>query len=137
MGCNSHLAIEYKVTYSHNNQSYWFVFGTNIAESMDYSLYAFMAGVRNYHEVAPIAEPRGVPKGASWEYRDMVEKAGSDGHSHSWLLVKEFRQAFNAAIGKYADYKPAKEWQAVRKCMEMLEELYGEDNVRLCFFFDN
>ena len=54
-----------------------------------YGLFAFLAGVRNYSDIQPLAEIRGCPDDASdyvkverddWEY---------DGHSHSWLSIDE------------------------------------------------
>lgn len=49
-----------------------------------YGMYGFLAGVRNYSAVTPLATPRGLPKDA------VVEDEGWLGdHSHSWLSVEE------------------------------------------------
>lgn len=64
----------------------------------NYDLFAILANVRNGSGFAgvitgtgliPIAMPRGVPEDVSPEYEAEVESWGSDGHSHSWLTVRE------------------------------------------------
>ena len=51
-----------------------------------YSLFAFFAGVRNYSNIKPIAEIRGLP------YESHDWKRDRDLHSHSWLSIKELSQ---------------------------------------------
>lgn len=55
----------------------------------DYTIFAFLAGVRNEAGIPPIAQPRDLPDDPSdsvivkaWHWRD-------DAHSHSWLDVSE------------------------------------------------
>lgn len=64
----------------------------------NYDLFAVLANVRNGYGVAgcdtgegfvPIAEPRGVPEDACREYLDEVSHWDGDGHSHSWLTLRE------------------------------------------------
>jgi hypothetical protein len=52
-----------------------------------YGLFGFLADVRNYSAVPPIALPRGLPSDAS----DAVAEAsvGLDWHTHSWLSMDE------------------------------------------------
>lgn len=58
----------------------------------NYDLFTLLAGVRDYSEVTPfVAEPRGVPKDASPQTKEEVERYGSDGHTHSWLTLAEIR----------------------------------------------
>jgi hypothetical protein len=47
------------------------------------------AGVRTGDGFVPIADPRGVPSDSSEDYLGEVTKWGFDGHSHSWLTLKE------------------------------------------------
>lgn len=63
-----------------------------------YTLFAALADVRNGFgfggvdlgdPIQPIDRPRGVPPDCSPEWREYVEGWGVDGHSHSWLTVKE------------------------------------------------
>lgn len=64
----------------------------------DYNLFAILADVRNGRGFAgiktgegfvPIAEPRGIPDDACHEYKEVAERYGSDGHSHSYFTVAE------------------------------------------------
>jgi len=47
------------------------------------------AGVKTHNPLTPISKPRGVPTDASIGYQAEVESWDCDGHSHSWLTVKE------------------------------------------------
>lgn len=64
----------------------------------NYDLFAILAGVRNGSGFAgsvtgegftPISPPRGIPDDASAYYRHKVDEYGVDGHSHSWVTLKE------------------------------------------------
>jgi hypothetical protein len=57
----------------------------------NYALFTILAGVRDYgpRESKRIADPRGVPDDASADYLFIVESWGVDGHSHSWLTLRE------------------------------------------------
>jgi len=63
-----------------------------------YNLFAILADVRNGRGFAgcktgagfnPISSPRGVPHDASDVYARIAKDSGSDGHSHSWLGLRE------------------------------------------------
>lgn len=82
MGCDIHLYIEIKIdgqwyTYNHPHINRY------------YDLFAIMAGVRNYKEVQPIVEPRGIPDDVSLvcglDYKHWYE----DAHSASYLTCEE------------------------------------------------
>ena len=51
-----------------------------------YSVFGFLADVRNYSAVPPIAQPRGLPDDLS---ATVAEAAEDCGHSASWLTVHE------------------------------------------------
>lgn len=59
----------------------------------NYGVFSFLAGVRNYSDVPPLSEPRGLPD-------DLKVPDGEDGefwlgdHSYSWLSVAEL-EAFD------------------------------------------
>lgn len=55
----------------------------------NYHLFATLAGVRDYGNTTPIAEPRGIPDDVSPEIAVAATSYGGDGHSHSYLTVKE------------------------------------------------
>lgn len=61
----------------------------NVFDSRSYGTFAFLAGVRNYSDVTPIAERRGFPVNASQAVKTAYEGWGTDAHSPSWLSVSE------------------------------------------------
>lgn len=54
-----------------------------------YGMYGFLAGVRNYSAVTPIAEPRNIPDDASKVVKSHFEAWECDAHNASWLSVTE------------------------------------------------
>lgn len=54
-----------------------------------YDMFAFLAGVRNYSQIQPIATPRGLPLDCTFSQDDL----GGE-HSFSWLAVAEL-EAFD------------------------------------------
>lgn len=55
----------------------------------NYSLFAWLADVRNYSAVTPISNPRGAPPDISESAKLALEDWSSDAHSVSWLSVEE------------------------------------------------
>jgi hypothetical protein len=76
-------------------------------DARNYTLFAYLAGVRNYQDVTPISEPKGAakheqqdgewvhvegdfcPSDASSEAKKFMDSYSVDGHSHSWLTLAE------------------------------------------------
>ena len=67
----------------------------------NYDAFAMLASVRNGVGFAgiktgegfkPIAMPRGIPEDATDDYKVKVEEYGIDGHSHSWLTLRELQE---------------------------------------------
>lgn len=102
MGCDIHIYTEKK----RNDGSWWCCdhFKLNpyygepgerqyyiepIYSGRNYSLFATLAGVRNYDNVKPIDEPRGLPHDISDAVKAEADWWGHDAHSHSWLLAGE------------------------------------------------
>ena len=54
-----------------------------------YNVFGWLADVRNYSAVSPIAAPRGVPPDMSATAAKDYDTWGSDAHSASWLTVDE------------------------------------------------
>ncbi len=131
MGCNSHLSIEIRGTYSN---TLWETWALDIPESRDYILYEKMAGVRGA-DAAAVVLPRGIPSDASQGVRYWVNRAGDDGHSHSWLYPSEFSTALVKST--YEDDEPRKIWKSLDLVLKSLADVYGDSNVRLVIFFDN
>lgn len=56
-----------------------------VPHSRNYTLFAALAGVRNYDEITPLCEPRGLP--ADFVYDE--DKYDLGDHSFTWLTLKE------------------------------------------------
>jgi hypothetical protein len=55
----------------------------------NYDLFAILAGVRNYNDIQPISEPRGLPDDVCKPIKKESDAWDCDGHSHSYLTLKE------------------------------------------------
>lgn len=60
-----------------------------IYSGRNYTLFSILAGVRNSCSLKPIREPRGIPSDVSDSVIAGSDEWGPDGHSHSYLSVKE------------------------------------------------
>jgi len=58
-------------------------------ESRSYFCWAMLADVRNYDDIRPIAEARGLPDDLSYEVKEAAKRAEDDAHSHSWFTLQE------------------------------------------------
>ena len=109
MGCDIHMFTE-KLSGEHNKWSNcdnwryneWYNEENPDGESKmeispihygrNYTLFTVLAGVRDYgNGTKCIFEPRGLPENASDIVKQESEKWGSDGHSHSYLTLKEIK----------------------------------------------
>jgi hypothetical protein len=59
-----------------------------------YSMFGFLAGVRNYSLCEPISQPKGLPDDVSEDIRRKAEHWIADAYSHSWFTLQELL-AFN------------------------------------------
>lgn len=101
MGCDIHMIVQKR-----DSEGKWIEIDGNFGGDFEpstvpfnwrsYGLFGFLANVRNYSEVPPISEPRGLPAdfkdpdedprgwmGLEEEYRDVGD------HSRTWLSVQE------------------------------------------------
>jgi hypothetical protein len=83
MGCDIHCYAEKKGAKSFVKVK------CNAFDSRSYGTFGFLANVRNYSDVTPIAEQRGFPSDASKAVKTAFDGWGSDAHSPSWLTVDE------------------------------------------------
>lgn len=61
-------------------------------EDRSYGTFGFLADVRNYSDVEPIAHRRGFPDDASRAVKTAYEGWGTDAHSPSWLSIDELSE---------------------------------------------
>ena len=107
MGCDIHLYTEKKINgfwnlwhKSHLNKAIHHTYVEDYYRytGRNYDLFAILANVRNGVGFAgivtgggfnPICQPRGLPKDVGYEVQELSEKWDDDGHSHSWLTLRE------------------------------------------------
>ena len=104
MGCDIHFCVERRVDGVWQTADRWTDdegYITNVDrfyEGRCYDLFAILADVRNGYGFAgvttgsgfvPISAPRGLPANVSSEVKTFAEGWDGDGHSHSWLTLKE------------------------------------------------
>lgn len=107
MGCDIHMHVEFKKTVSGKER--WFCgdyFQLNpfhadypdeereyslvgFCDNRNYSLFATLANVRNYGNTPYIDNPRGLPEDITEAVKTDSEHWGIDGHSHSYMTLKE------------------------------------------------
>jgi hypothetical protein len=126
-----------------------------------YSMFAFLAGVRNYDRCDPISEPRGIPDDTSESVREEYEVWDGDSHSASFLSAKELlefdydKKFWDRRVTKQtgpnswtgAGLAEEGEGRIVTyrenlgddyfKHLEELEQLGDPEDVRIVFWFDN
>jgi hypothetical protein len=100
-------------------------------DGRNYNLFCALAGVRNYFEnPVVISPPKGLPKDVSPVIRREKRRWGIDGHSHSWLSLRELLEFDWSAWGNTCD--------AFRdEVIPKLQALGGPDDARIVFWFDN
>jgi hypothetical protein len=57
----------------------------------NYIFFGIIAGVRSYDTKSMVSEPRGLPKDVSPQVKRHSDQWGVDGHSHSYLTLKELQ----------------------------------------------
>lgn len=84
MGCDIHCFAERK-----DDAGKFIKVGDEFFDWRSYGLFGFLADVRNYSAIPPIAPPRGVPDDMSEGVATEFDGWGRDAHSASWLGLPE------------------------------------------------
>lgn len=87
-----------------------------IYNSRSYILFSILADVRNYSGNIPISQPKGIPDDCSKVTRKEIDFWGVDGHSHSYLTLRElleYRESYLAI--KYSGLVSAKQAEDLDK----------------------
>jgi len=137
MGCNIHGWLEV-LAWPNSERSSWQ--GVHeIPYTRNYVFYAVLAGVRNYHRITPIASPKGIPKDAGMMSKAESEEDGPDGHTHSWLTYEELKNYdWLQNIGSFIIFDEIHIFfKALLTEMRFLSGKYGDEGVRIVFWFDN
>ena len=83
MGCDIHSHAEKR------DGDRWVSLDVEAFDDRDYGFFGWLAGVRNYSGLPPIAEDRGFPADASGNTAKSYDYWGIDAHSASWASVAE------------------------------------------------
>lgn len=85
MGCDIHGWLQKR----HRGDKHWEPMCA-VPDHRNYMLFAALANVRNYNEIRPFSEPRGLPKDAFIPYGSKDEAINDFGeHSFSYFSLKE------------------------------------------------
>lgn len=160
MGCDIHIMAERKTA----DGTYEAITDVNFTEGQapfdwrSYGMYGFLADVRNYSAIPPIAERGGWPVDVSGAAADLYNDWGIDAHSPGWLSVAELaafdydRPVEDRRVGRqispnlWSGAETAEEGQgAMTAYREFLGDAFFADlktlvdagAYRVVFFFDN
>lgn len=121
-------------------------------DGQNYTLFGWLADVRNYAKVPPLSQPRGLPEDVSTDIADIARRA----EDASWLGLRELvafdydatfenRRTGNGG-SQYGDTYPAGKGQVMTyreafgqwffDALDRLKALGSEDDVRIVFWFD-
>lgn len=103
-------------------------------DGRNYNLFCALAGVRSWeflNAVTPVSNPKGIPINSCSEIINEVKSWDSDGHSHSFLTLKELMDYDWSNWGKTCDRFKSEVFPKLQKGSS------NPDNVRIVFFFDN
>ncbi|MFA7143161.1 MAG: hypothetical protein WC175_04190 [Candidatus Dojkabacteria bacterium] len=111
MGCDIHLYTERKIKVRlpdeqektvWMNSDNWFIDEWSYSYSdhprmcvkdvyygRNYDLFTVLAGVRNYRDWDWFVEPKGIPDDISEDVKNIIDRYGGDGHTHSYLTLRE------------------------------------------------
>lgn len=115
MGCDIHMFCEERKTINGEtkwvNVDYWKInpyYDKNenngeremevvpLYDGRSYRVFTALCGVRDYHGESPkISEPKGLPVDCCIEINEESERWGSDGHSHSYVTLREVLKFVN------------------------------------------
>ena len=98
----------------------------------NYYLFSIMAGVRGYGDVKPIAERRGLPEDCCKLIVDASEDYGIDGHSPSFLYLKELQDNKDRLIEAQSSFD-----EHITTLLASMVDKHKLDDARIVFFFDN
>lgn len=90
MGCDIHTTAERKTEAGYEPiTNIEFTNGSAPFDWRDYGMFGLLAGVRNYSDIKPLSELKGIPKDVSRDVREEYDDWGMDAHSASWLYIDE------------------------------------------------
>lgn len=134
MGCDIHIALEKKVGLDRLGNKWVMVNRLEgQARCRNYPRFSALAGVRyGYGDKLPIGSAKGVPHDVSESAKLFIDEWGADGHSHSYMPVKDAASIFLETEYQASEF--CKSYPC--SCFFDVEEDEADD-YRIVFFFDN
>jgi hypothetical protein len=127
--------------YLYDEEKKWHVdIDDSVLWARHYALFAVLADVRNYWNIKPISQPKGLPDDVSPEVAAEADYWGTDGHSHSWLTLRELEAL---PLSHYVpDDMPLALLEDWNRLLDELRQRAKEfsvssDDIRIVFWFDN
>lgn len=121
MGCDIHGWVEHKVG------DRWIAVAKLKDRNRNYRRFALLAKVRDYHGEGK-KDPLGIPSDVSETAGYDIEQWGADGHSHSYMPLKDACEIFNETACEKSEWPED-------TFFDQEEEDVGK--ARLVFWFDN
>lgn len=139
MGCDIHTMVEVNTNSQENGEpsSWGWHNAGELSEDRNYSLFGILADVRG--DGPAIADKRGIPAEdeCSSEYAAWVKDYGTDGHSHSWLTLKELQDFYLDSPPESKNALAGLETYIREMEDIMMKYEVAPTHVRMCFYFDN
>lgn len=140
MGCDIHLVLEQKHngrwvgidTFNGHTDRFTGKYCSPVARERNYDRFAALAGVRGDGP-----EPLGVPQDASETTRLLVDKWGSDGHSHSWLPITRAAKVWLRTLSGKPDVFASKYPCSHFFGIDESSSAFVATDYRVIFWFDN
>lgn len=137
MGCDIHPYVEART----DGGEWQYLPDVDVFDCRDYSLFGFLADVRNYSDSPVIAEPRGLPDDVTAKIREAAD--WDNYHSRTWFTLAElqeydYEQRFDDCREPYGVPDTTLraflgEWYFAE--LDRLAKIPGE--VRIVLWFDN
>jgi len=126
MDCDIHTMMEVK-----NKHGWWINAGDPeiIRCYGTFSTCAILANVRNYDEIPPVSEPKGIPDDCCTEFTSWSETYC--GHSHSHITLKELKDYDKSQV--VCEY-----CLILNEIIDKLEAIgmKNDEDIRIVFFFN-
>lgn len=117
--------------------------GMELFDWRSYSIFGFLGNVRNHSCCEPLSKNRGLPENVSDTVKYARESWGIDGHSTSFITLKEFLDFDYDKT--FTDKRDCNEIVSYREFLgdgffrelEKMKAIGSPEEVRLVFWFDN
>jgi hypothetical protein len=155
MGCDIHLYVE-KKEYGYGEDSNKFVWVSldkwteqgeygniyldvnhkdMLYRDRNYNLFCALSGatLHRFNNVPKYLEPKGLPSDCSKLISDVIKHWEGDGHSHSYLTLKELKEFDWSDYGETCNVFK----NNIFEKLENLKVSLTDEDIRIVFFFDN